>query len=633
MQIPEQKVLGVGRKPPRNRRKNTFFNSTNLYMSYIIFRLMKIKNKRELSVFLIIIISYINVPCSSQQIYSDNTEYWGIIINLFDDDANREDSLYLKELLCSHGWEENHLNVSINSNITKQDVVNLISWLDEREDENDISLIFINSHGGHRSMHLYQGVMYYSELNDEVNKLESKGIHIALGQCHSGGAIPYLQNGGRVIITACAVNETSIGFGNGNYQLALAGLGDYYGNNNGYVSAEEIFNYINVNPFDGRHPQISDEYSGELNLLSLSPSDRRVDQQQLSFSHNVGLGGQYLKAQSFKPSSALLSKIKICVYKWPSVVSPLKLSIRQNLSGDDLVSTSIYGTHLLNFTDYLLEFDFPDINTNPGQTYYIVLSAPDAYPTTYGLKSQQKDEYNEGELYSSTDDGLSWEQYEHSSDLLFITYNNENLPPYRPIIPVGKISGIINMTYNYATVTTDPEDDSLYYFFDWDDGTNTGWLGPYNSGSNCEAQHTWDKKGEYEIKVKARDENNHESDWSLPLLVKIDKDFHPPCIHLDKPENAFYISNKMIRKYLFRNALIIGNIKIQATATDNETGINRVEFYINDYLRENDTTPPYEYIWRKDEIRFFRHHFTIKVVAFDNARNCASEEVSVWKFF
>ncbi|MCD6108537.1 MAG: hypothetical protein J7J89_03585, partial [Thermoplasmata archaeon] len=56
---------------------------------------------------------------------------------------------------------------------------------------------------------------------------------------------------------------------------------------------------------------------------------------------------------------------------------------------------------------------------------------------------------------------------------------------------------------------------------DWGDGTNSGWLGPYNSGETVEASHSWSEKGEYSIKVKAKDINGLESEWSDPLVISM----------------------------------------------------------------------------------------------------------------
>jgi len=95
--------------------------------------------------------------------------------------------------------------------------------------------------------------------------------------------------------------------------------------------------------------------------------------------------------------------------------------------------------------------------------------------------------------------------------------------PKKPDSPNGEISGKIDIEYNYTAVTTDLQNDQIYYLFDWDDGEDSGWLGPFDSGVNSEAKHTWDKKGNYDIRVKAKDPFGHESPWSDTLKISMPK--------------------------------------------------------------------------------------------------------------
>ncbi|PNX47070.1 MAG: hypothetical protein BV456_11470, partial [Thermoplasmata archaeon M8B2D] len=69
----------------------------------------------------------------------------------------------------------------------------------------------------------------------------------------------------------------------------------------------------------------------------------------------------------------------------------------------------------------------------------------------------------------------------------------------------------------------DPQNDEIFYFFDWGDGTDSGWVGPFDSGVTVEASHKWTEKGSYSIIVKAKDTEGHESEWSEPLSVSMPK--------------------------------------------------------------------------------------------------------------
>jgi hypothetical protein len=94
--------------------------------------------------------------------------------------------------------------------------------------------------------------------------------------------------------------------------------------------------------------------------------------------------------------------------------------------------------------------------------------------------------------------------------------------PEKPETPDGPTSGTINEEYTYTTATSDPDaEDDLYYLFDWGDGEFSEWVGPYDSGDTAEASHMWTEQGNYEIKVKAKDEHGVQSEWSDPLLVSM----------------------------------------------------------------------------------------------------------------
>ena len=99
--------------------------------------------------------------------------------------------------------------------------------------------------------------------------------------------------------------------------------------------------------------------------------------------------------------------------------------------------------------------------------------------------------------------------------------NFENNAPDKPSKPSGNKKGECKTFYIYKTSTSDSDEDQLYYLWDWGDGNLSNWLGPYNSTDVCEANHSWEIKGEYSIKVKSKDSYERESEWSDPLSVNM----------------------------------------------------------------------------------------------------------------
>jgi len=100
-------------------------------------------------------------------------------------------------------------------------------------------------------------------------------------------------------------------------------------------------------------------------------------------------------------------------------------------------------------------------------------------------------------------------------------YNALYAAPLKPQKPSGSLQGKIGLQYTYDSVAVDPNNDNLYYWWDWGDGNNSGWLGSYPSGQQVNASNIWNIKGTYSIKVKAKDVLGRESEWSDPLEVTI----------------------------------------------------------------------------------------------------------------
>lgn len=108
-----------------------------------------------------------------------------------------------------------------------------------------------------------------------------------------------------------------------------------------------------------------------------------------------------------------------------------------------------------------------------------------------------------------------------SEKYTFTTESGENEPPGKPIIE-GPASGKTGTTYNYSFTAIDPNDDLIWYYIDWGDGSNTGWIGPFNSSETAIKSHTWFFQGSYILKAKAKDQYDAEGPWEM-LVVSMPK--------------------------------------------------------------------------------------------------------------
>jgi len=130
------------------------------------------------------------------------------------------------------------------------------------------------------------------------------------------------------------------------------------------------------------------------------------------------------------------------------------------------------------------------------------------YAGTYEVKVKAKDEHSDLSAFSSP---------------LTVVISDVNNPPNQPSKPTGPSNGKTGITYTYSSSTTDPEGENIYYLFDWGDGTNSGWTGPFTSGSAATEGHSWSSQGTFPVKVKAKDIHDQESPWSESLSVSVPK--------------------------------------------------------------------------------------------------------------
>jgi hypothetical protein len=134
------------------------------------------------------------------------------------------------------------------------------------------------------------------------------------------------------------------------------------------------------------------------------------------------------------------------------------------------------------------------------------------------------------------------------AELAYISSINSS--PEKPNI-TGSTSGKPKIEHIYNFSSVDPEGNKVYYYIDWGDTTNTGWIGPYNSGEEINLSHIWDKKGTYIIKAKAKDILGAESDWgTLEITIPRFRIINDKLILriLERFSNIF-----LVLKYLLQN--------------------------------------------------------------------------------
>jgi carboxypeptidase T len=160
--------------------------------------------------------------------------------------------------------------------------------------------------------------------------------------------------------------------------------------------------------------------------------------------------------------------------------------------------------------DYTLQEGFYVDDISPVANFGTVATLSNSIPNNY----YQINDKPEGIYYyrvKGYNSARGWGDFSTLQDIQ-VSYSGNN-PPNTPSIS-GQTNGNYGEMYMYNFVTTDPDLDDVYYYMDWGDDTNSGWLGPYASGLEKTASHTWSEQGTYIIKIKAKDTLDAESDWA-----------------------------------------------------------------------------------------------------------------------
>jgi hypothetical protein len=118
-------------------------------------------------------------------------------------------------------------------------------------------------------------------------------------------------------------------------------------------------------------------------------------------------------------------------------------------------------------------------------------------PGIYAVKTQACDEHG---LMSNWSDS-------------FLVTISQHEPPSPPVID-GPTQGKAGIAYLYTFVSTNPDENNVFYWIEWGDGSQIEWAGPYTAGQLMTNNHTFIQKGAYTIKAKAKDIDGVESDWT-----------------------------------------------------------------------------------------------------------------------
>lgn len=285
----------------------------------------------------------------------EGTEYWALMaaVGIYKNnpDMNRPSMLeevarFQNMLPVSEHWSEDHLKVITRENATVANIIKGFRWLDKHEDEDDISLVYLTTHGFpilwdlppfdeedgmDEALATYKGFLPFENpwsweplanpfaiMTDDMfnvlfNRLESEGLGVIVDSCHSGGfddnfslawhpqhvdmAMEFaseLRGTNRIVVTSVPEKDTSYGSYFAHYLIeGMQGNAD--SDSDGMVSLEEAFYYAEdiIERNTGMDPQIFDDYPGDLVLTEVEMPPRTPEQPDGTVVGNVSTTYSY----------------------------------------------------------------------------------------------------------------------------------------------------------------------------------------------------------------------------------------------------------------------------------------------------------------------------------------------------
>jgi len=201
-------------------------------------------------------------------------------------------------------------------------------------------------------------------------------------------------------------------------------------------------------------------------------------------------------------------------------------------------------------------------------------------------------------------------------------------PPYKPYDPYPPDNSTgIELNVKLSWKGGDPDGETVYY---------TVYFGENKSKMPVIAENITSTNisvslkpfTRYYWKVVARDPTGLYNEGDIWTFLS--KDIEAPHLAIIQPAtNQLYVGNLSIP---FFKTFVIGKINVIVDANDTQSGIDRVEFYVDGQLMGVDDKAPYQWLWNEDTL--FDTHL-LEVAAYDRDGNKAeaSMEVTVLNVF
>jgi len=476
-----------------------------------------------------------------------------------------------------------------------------------------------------------------------------------------------IKRQGRVVLMASCEDELSYSGGFAPY--LIDGLRKYADiNEDNIISAEEAFIYTEPRTYR-QTPTIYDGYDGELPLIYLSEKqksenintiDSLID---MSKSYeNSKICGYVEDADTTDPIYDATINVRGRDYEWEFFENETKTDINGFFS----INVPPSRCTLTVYADGYCGDEQRNIEIDENETKWVNFSLYPRPPENSVICGYITDEET-GDPINNANINLYWEgDFDEF-------YMNETFSEIDGFYSINVAAGIIDLEveangyfrddidemviqdyetywFNFSLIPR-PKENSVVCGYITDNKTGNPinyvriefeWL-DITTGYRYDNETQTDSSGFYKIDIAPgevyhdiRSQNyNYYNPYRLDcqedkvLWMNISLEEEPIEVDIAKPLQALYINNNRIMPY--NKARIIGSIDIEAIVNYDwwgHTEVEKIEFYIDDELKETVYSQPYNWTWNERKIG--KH--TIKVIAYDMQGNSASKEIEVRKF-
>jgi parallel beta-helix repeat protein len=165
-------------------------------------------------------------------------------------------------------------------------------------------------------------------------------------------------------------------------------------------------------------------------LIEIIPDnlDEEISQQQNISNRSLSIYSGYQMVQTFRMTGTL-TRIELYLSTKGTPADDLAMALFEENMSNPPITTMTYPPTLFNSTYQWTTFDMVDYDIDPTKHYYIRLNTSDGdINNCYRWAHSTEDQYPSGIMFSSRDNGSTWEEI-NNSDFCFKTYKIKGVSP------------------------------------------------------------------------------------------------------------------------------------------------------------------------------------------------------------